>query len=61
MAPRMIWPSAPMLNRPALNGSATPSPATMRGAATVSVSVMGLMACWNDVADAYERVLASLC
>jgi len=43
MPPMVIWPSTPMLNRPARNPSATDRPAMIRGAAAVSVSEMALI------------------
>ncbi|CPU65050.1 Uncharacterised protein [Mycobacteroides abscessus] len=41
MPPRMIWPCAPMLNRPARKPMPSPRPARMSGVATVIVSVRG--------------------
>ena len=41
IAPMSIWPRAPMLNRPARNASATPSPAAISGAANPSELVSG--------------------
>ena len=41
MAPTFIWPSAPMLNRPALNPRATESPTKISGVAVTMVSDSG--------------------
>ncbi len=40
-APRMIWPWAPMLNRPARKPMPSPRPAKISGAENVRVSVIG--------------------
>ena len=64
----MIWPWAPMLNRPARNASATPRPAVISGVAMVRVSISGANCTatleprglntepWNSAT--YERVAA---
>ncbi|CAH0327641.1 hypothetical protein SRABI128_06308 [Microbacterium sp. Bi128] len=41
MPAMMIWPCAPMLNRPARKARATPRPAVISGVAMVSVSMRG--------------------
>ena len=43
MAPMMIWPWPPMLNRPERNASPTDSPARISGVAVTRVSEIGDM------------------
>ena len=43
-APRMNWPSTPMLNTLVRNATATARPVKISGVAATSVSVIGLMA-----------------
>src|ERR687897_146624 len=66
IAPRMIWPSAPMLNRPARKARPTERPAAISGTAKTSDSVKGRKAAlavlavgstiapWNNATYALE-------